>query len=153
MVFKADSVKEYLYQIPEERKEVFTRLLTVLKDNLPIGYKMTILYNFPSFVVPHSLYPKGYHCNPNDPLPFISLTSQKNFISLYHSGIYADPKLQKWFEEEYTKLNIGKLDMGKSCIRFKNIRKIPFELIGKLCNKMSVEEWIILYELNIQSQK
>lgn len=98
------------------------------------------------YVVPHKIYPEGYHCNPELPLPFINLASQKNYISLYHMGLYADQKLLNWFIAEYEISGAGKLDMGKSCIRFKDTVDIPYPLIGKLCSKMSAENWIKLYE-------
>lgn len=148
MLIKADTIEEYIKKIPEDRQEVFSRLIEIVKTNIPDGFKEVMSYNFPSFVVPHSIYPAGYLCKPEEPLPFISLASQKNFIALYHMGIYANPKLVEWFKIEYSKLNIGKLDMGKSCIRFKNMNKIPFNLLAELCSKMSVKEWIMLYEVS-----
>jgi hypothetical protein len=98
------------------------------------------------FCVPHSIYPKGYHCDSKIALPFVSIASQKNFIALYHMGIYAEPNLLDWFVGEYPKHVKSKLDMGKSCIRFKKIEEIPFDLIGELMKKMSPQEWIDLYE-------
>ncbi len=102
------------------------------------------------YVVPHSLYPAGYHVQPELPLPFINLASQKNFIALYHSGIYADPALMNWFKNEYPIHCKRKLDMGKSCVRFKSMDDIPYELIAELCTKMTPTEWISLYEKNIK---
>ncbi len=102
------------------------------------------------FVVPHKLYPSGYHCDPTLPLPFIHVASQKNYISFYHMGVYADEKLLKWFTDEYPKHCKYKLDMGKSCIRFKNMHDIPYELIGALVSKMTVGDWINLYEKSKQ---
>jgi uncharacterized protein YdhG (YjbR/CyaY superfamily) len=140
------SVEDYLQQVPEERKEAFNKLRTVLIKKLPKGFQETINYGMIGYVVPHELYPKGYHCDPKLPLPFINLASQKNFIALYHMGIYADEKLLKWFTSEYPKHTKAKLDMGKSCIRFKKPDRIPFELIGELAEKMGVKEWIYVYE-------
>ena len=102
----------------------------------------------PGYVVPHSLYPAGYHCNPSDPLPFMSIASQKNFVALYHMGIYADPELLAWFEAEYPKHSKTKLKMGKSCIRFKNLKNIPYDLIAELVTKMPPEKWIGVYDAN-----
>ena len=110
------------------------------------GFEETMQYGMLGYVVPHSIYPDGYHCNPKDALPFMALASQKNHIGFYHMGIYSDPDLMKWFTEEYPKHATGKLDMGKSCIRFKNPKKIPFELLGELTTKVSVAEWIAKYE-------
>lgn len=98
------------------------------------------------YVVPHSLYPDGYHCNPKLPLPFINIASQKHFIAVYHMGIYADKKLMAWFTKEYAKQVASKLDMGKSCIRFKKFDQIPLALIGALAAKMTPQQWIAVYE-------
>lgn len=146
MLYKATSPEEYITQIPEERKEAFEKLRATIQKNLPKGFEETISYGMIGFVVPHSLYPNGYHCDPKLPLPFLSIASQKNFIAVYHMGIYADPNLLKWFQEEYTKHSKTKLDMGKSCMRFKKPENIPFELIAELCKKMTPKNWIELYE-------
>lgn len=150
MKYEASSVDEYLDAIPEERKPAFGKLLEVIQQNLPEGFAETMLYGMPAFVVPHTMYPDGYHCNPKDPLPFINIASQKNFIALYHMGIYADPELLAWFEAEYPKHSKTKLNMGKSCIRFKNIKTIPYELIAELVKKMPPEKWIGIYEASRQ---
>lgn len=149
----ASSIKtpeEYISNLPEERKEAFLKLRKTLVENLPVGFAEEISYGMIGFVVPISLYPEGYHCNPELPLPFISLASQKNFIALYHMGIYANQKLLDWFVNEYPKHADNKLDMGKSCIRFKNPNKIPFELIGELSSKMTPQDWIAIYEQNVK---
>ena len=103
-------------------------------------------YKMLGYVVPHEIYPNGYHCNPKEPLPFINVASQKNYVALYHSGIYADDALKDWFVEEYAKHVPTKLDMGKSCIRFKKMERIPYALVGELCQKMTPSDWITLYE-------
>ena len=141
-----NSVDDYYNALPEERKYAMSEIRKTISENLPEGFTECIAYNMPSFVVPHSLYPQGYHCDPKIPLPFISLASQKNFISIYHMGIYADNELLSWFENAYKELNIGKLDMGKSCIRFKKIDSIPYDLIAELSKKQSPQQWIELYE-------
>ena len=122
------------------------KLREVIKNNLPEGFEEAMSYGMLGFVVPHSIYPKGYHCDPKLPLPFISLASQKNFIALYHMGIYADENLLNWFLVEYPKHCKTKLDMGKSCIRFKKMEDIPFELISELAKRVSVTDWIKKYE-------
>ncbi len=149
MTIAAKTVEEYISKLPEERKEPISQLKTVLAKNLPKGFKECISYKMIGYVVPHSMYPTGYHCDTNLPLPFIHIASQKNFIALYHSGIYADKKLLDWFLAEYPKHCKRKLDMGKSCVRFKYMDDIPYALIGELCSKMSPKEWITLYEKNI----
>ena len=151
MTIKATSIDDYISQLDEDRQAAMTKIRKVIKKNLPKGFQETLNYNMPAFVVPHKLYPDGYHCDPKLPLPFISFASQKNFIALYHMGIYANPDLQKWFVEEYPKHCKRKLDMGKSCIRFKKIEEIPYDLIGELCAKVSPQDWIDVYETHVKS--
>lgn len=146
MKYQAISVEDYIAQLPIERQEPIKKIKEVVIKNLPEGFEEVISNDMIGFVVPHSLYPKGYHCNPNLPLPFINIGSQKNFIAFHHFGIYAVKELFDWFVVEYPKHSKRKLDMGKSCIRFKNVDDIPYHLIGKLCNKLTVNEWINLYE-------
>mgnify|MGYP000545113750 CR=1 FL=1 len=124
-----------------------------IQKNLPKGFEAGVQFGMDAFFVPHSLYPDGYHCQPNVALPFITLAMQKNFIAVYHMGIYASPELLDWFVKAYEKADVGKLDMGKSCIRFKKPEQIPFELLGKLAGKMTVKEWIALYEKNYKKKK
>jgi Domain of unknown function (DU1801) len=140
------NVNDYILSIPEDRAEAFQNLRKAISSNLPKGFEECISYGMIGYVVPHSLYPKGYHCNPKLPLPFVSIASQKNFIALYHMGMYADKKILDWFVAEYPKYSKKKLDMGKSCVRFKYMNDIPFDLIGTLMQKMSVKDWIKLYE-------
>ena len=144
------TVTAYIDALPEDRKAPFKKLRQVLKKNLPKGFKEVINYNMPSFVVSHSIYPDGYHCDPKLPLPFLSVASQKNFIALYHMGIYADAELLGWFEKTWPKHVKAKLDMGKSCIRFKKMDMIPFDLMGELASKMSPEDWVRLYEKKLK---
>ena len=146
MKIKANSISEYLENITEDRKAVMQKLISTISENLPNGFTEQLGYGMPAWVVPHSLYPDGYHCSPELPLPFMNVASQKNFIALYHMGIYANPELMQWFVSEYPKHCSRKLDMGKSCIRFKKIEEIPFELIAELCKKMTPKDWIELYE-------
>lgn len=150
MTIDAKTVDEYIAKLPEERKPVVEKLRTTIKTNLPEGFEECISYKMIGFVVPHSLYPEGYHCDPKLPLPFINLASQKNYIALYHSGLYANTTLLDWFVSEYPKHANTKLDMGKSCIRFKKIEDIPYDLIAALCEKMTVSDWIGLYEKNVK---
>ncbi|HOZ78094.1 MAG TPA: DUF1801 domain-containing protein [Ferruginibacter sp.] len=146
MQSKATTVDEYMEQLPDERKAAMKKLRAIIKKHLPKGFQECMGYGMMGYVVPHSKYPAGYHCNPKDPLPFLALASQKNFIALYHMGIYSDPKLLKWFQEAHAKASTKKLDMGKSCIRYKKPDDIPFELIGELVSKMTPDEWIAMYE-------
>ena len=146
MQYKATSPEDYISQVPEERQETLNKLRQVINTNLPKGFKEGIQYGMIGYFVPHSIYPDGYHCTPSEPLPFMSFASQKNSVNLYHSGIYAVPEIHDWFVNEYPKHCKRKLDMGKSCIRFKKLDEIPFDLIGELSAKMSVDEWIKIYE-------
>ncbi|MDM1542258.1 DUF1801 domain-containing protein [Empedobacter sp. 189-2] len=149
MQYEVSTLDEYFESIPPERKEAVKKIYETLKMNLPNGFEEQISYGHIGFVVPHSMYPNGYHCDPTSPLPFIGLASQKNFIALYHMGIYSDKKLLNWFIEEYPKHAKRKLDMGKSCIRFKKTDDIPYDLIGKLASKITPDQWIATYEKNL----
>ena len=153
MTIQAETVREYLDQLPDDIIKVMSTIRKTLKANLPKGFKETIQYNMPGFVVPHRIYPDGYHCDPKVPLPFINFASQKNFVALYHMGIYADPKVLKWFTTEFQKHCKGKLDMGKSCVRFKKMDDIPYELIGELAKKFTVEDWVTLYERKVKNSR
>ena len=146
MQSKATSPEEYLSELPEDRIEPLKKLRKEILKNLPKGFIECINYGMIGYVVPHSVYGDGYHCDPKLPLPFAGLANQKYFIAFYHMGIYADPKLLKWFTTEYPKHTDAKLDMGKSCIRFKKPEQIPFKLFGELMTKVSVKEWINTYE-------
>lgn len=146
MQSKATSPEKYMTELPADRVEAMSTLRDAIRKNLPKGFEETMQYGMLSYVVPHRLYPAGYHCKPTDALPFISLASQKNNISFYHMGIYAVPELYNWFTTEYPKHARGKLDMGKSCVRFKKMDDIPYQLIGALVKKMNVKDWIEVYE-------
>lgn len=150
MQYNAETVDEYINQLPEERKDIITKLRSVINSNLPKGFVEQINYNMPGYVVPHSLYPSGYHCDTSLPLPFMNIASQKNFVALYHMGMYASPKLLDWFVSEYPKHCKRKLDMGKSCVRFKKMDEIPYELIGELVQKMTPKQWIEMYENTVK---
>lgn len=144
------TVTNYLKALPADRLPFMEALRDTILKHLPKGFKEEISYGMIGYVVPHSIYPAGYHCDPKLPLPFISIASQKNFIALYHMGIYANPTLLKWFTDEYPKHSKTKLDMGKSCIRFKKPQDIPLPLVAELIKKMSVQEWVDLYEAQLK---
>lgn len=153
MKIEANSPAEYVEKVPDERRPSFQRLRQTVLDHLPEGFEEVMSYGMIGYVVPHSLYPDGYHCTPALPLPFMNIANQKNFIAFYHMGIYAEPELLKWFVDEYNALGLRKLDMGKSCMRFKKWEEIPFELIGKLVAKRSPEDWIKVYEANYKKKR
>ena len=142
----AKTPQAYVDSLPEERKIAIEKMRQAIKKSLPEGFEEVMSYGMLGYVVPHSLYPKGYHCDPKLPLGFISLASQKNFVALYHMGIYANPKLLDWFVDEFPKHSKSKLDMGKSCIRFKKMNDIPYALISELASKTTVQDWIDCYE-------
>jgi len=142
----ASSPQEYMDSLPDDRKDAMTQLRKAIVENLPEGFEERMSYGMLGFVIPHSLYPKGYHCDPKLPLPFVNLASQKNNISLYHMGIYSDSELLTWFQNEWPRHTQSKLDMGKSCIRFKKLNDIPYELIGQLMQRISPAQWIQTYE-------
>jgi len=148
MKIEANSPEEYFENITPQRKVFMVRLHNIIEQNLPKGFESTLSYGMPGWVVPLSYFPDGYHCKKDTPLPFISIASQKNFIALYHMGIYAEPSLLEWFVEQYPKHCSRKLDMGKSCIRFKKMEEIPFDLIAQLCQKMTPDQWIKIYKDN-----
>ncbi len=150
MTSEAKTVDLYLKELPEERKEPILRLREVILKNLPKGFEEGMGYGMIAYYVPHSRYPNGYHCDPKLPLPFMNLASQKNFIALYSMTLYSNKELLDWFQGAHQKTVGKKPDMGKSCIRFKNMKTIPYELIGTLASKVSVEDWIRLYETNLK---
>ena len=150
MQYKATSAEDYIDQLPEERKEPLQKLRKTILKHLSSGFEEGIGYGMIAYYVPHSVYPDGYHCDPKTPLPFMNIASQKNFVAVYHMGMYAKKELLDWFVSEYPKHCKYKLDMGKSCIRFKKIEDIPYELIGQLTSKMTKDEWVEIYERAIK---
>jgi len=152
MMSKARTPEEYMDEVPEERKEAMQRLRETLRDNLPAGFSETMSYGMIGFVVPHSIYPAGYHVNPKEPVPFMSIANQKNHIAIYHMGLYADPGLAAWLRQEYPKYVKTKIDLGKGCIRFKKVEIIPYRLIAELCRRMTMEEYLKLYEYEVKNR-
>ena len=144
-------VQQYIEQLDGQRKPEFLELRKVIAENLPIGFEECISYGMIGYVVPHSIYPAGYHCTPKLPLPFLNLVMRKDIITFYHMGLYSDEKLLNWFKDEYSKFTKLKLDMGKSCVRFKKSSVIPYSLIGELMQKVSVDEWISRYEEKLKA--
>lgn len=153
MQSKAATVETYLNELPEDRKIPMQKLRESILNNLPEGFEERMSYGMIGYVVPHSIYPGGYHCTPELPLPFTNIASQKNFIAVYHMGIYSDEKLLNWFVQEFANHSTAKLDMGKSCIRFKKMDQIPFELIGQLMSKITVNQWIERYDSMLPKKK
>ena len=141
-----NEVLSYLEKVSDDKKEAFNELRSVILKNIPKGFEECMSYGMIGYVVPHKLYPSGYHCDSKLPLPFLSIAAQKNFIALYHMGIYAKPELLQWFTDEFPNHSKAKLDMGKSCIRFKKPDQIPYKLIAELVKKMTPKDWIETYE-------
>lgn len=152
MQSKATTIEEYFDALPEERKEVMQKLHSVITENLDRDFSAGMSYGMIGYAVPHSIYPNGYHCDPKQPLPFMGLASQKNFVALYHMAVYANKELYDWFVSEYPKYCKTKLDMGKSCIRFKKMEDIPFDLIASLTKKVTASEWIEIYETQFKKK-
>jgi hypothetical protein len=150
MTSKPKTPEQYLAELPADKKEGVTQLRATVLRNLPKGFKEVMAYGMLGYVVPHEVYPPGYHCDPKQPLPFICIAAQKNFIALYHMGVYSMPDVLKWFKAEYARQSPAKPDMGKSCLRFKKAEHIPYKLIGDLVKKISVKDWISFYEKNIK---
>ncbi len=150
MQSKASTPEQYLQELSEERKIIVEKLRQIILKNLPEGFEEQMSYGMLGYVVPHALYSKGYHVNPKLPLPFLNVASQKHYIALYHLGLYSNPKLMNWFKDEYAKRASHKLDMGKSCIRFKKLEAIPYDLVAELCQKITPHDWIITYEAAIK---
>ena len=153
MQSKSLTVKDYLKELPTDRAPYFIKLRDAILNNIPKGFEEVMSYGMISYVVPHSIFPAGYHCDPKLPLQFTAIASQKNFIAIYHMGIYGSPKLYDWFVTEYPKHCKTKLDMGKSCIRFKKMEDIPYKLIAELITKITVKDWINLYQENYLKHK
>ena len=145
-----DNIKDYINSLESDRKKIITQLINVIEQNIPKGFEKTMNYEMPSFVIPHSIYPDGYHCDNKLPLPFISISNLKSSISLHHMGLYANSELLDWFKSEYSEHSKTKLDMSKSCIKFKKFNDIPYKLIGVLSKRMTVKNWIDTYEQNIK---
>lgn len=149
MQSKATSIDQYISELPEDRKIIIKQLVETIRENIPEGFGEGMGYGMPAWFVPHSIYPKGYHCDPRQPVPFLSIASQKNHISFYHMALY-EGSLLNWFLEEWSKTSSRKPDLGKSCLRFKKAADIPFELLGRLISRISVTSWIDTYEKNLQ---
>jgi len=153
MQSKATTVTQYLAELEPARREPMSRLRETMSRKLPKGFEEQMSYGMIGWVVPHKLYPAGYHCDPKLPLPFLALASQKQAISVYHMGLYADAELLAWFTASHAKASAKKLDMGKACIRYRRAEDIPFDLLGELAGKMTVKRWIELYESTVKDSR
>ncbi len=143
--------QDWINEQDESRQEALQQLRQTFNENLPEGFEERVSGGMLHWVVPHATYPDGYHCNPDDPLPFISLASRKRFIPMCHMGLYAEPDVLDWFQRSYEDHARTKLDMGKSCVRFKKMDDIPYDLLVELAQKFSPKEWIELYERAVKN--
>lgn len=146
MQSNATTVEQYINELPEERKVAIEHLRNIITTYIPLWFEEQMHYGMIWRVVPFSIFPQWYHCDPKQPLPFVALASQKNHIALYHMGIYAFPDILEWFTSQYPNYSTKKLDMGKSCIRRKKESDIPYELIEQLMWKITVQQWIDCYQ-------
>jgi hypothetical protein len=153
MSAKANTAEDYILSLEPEKKEALSAIRNTILSNIPNGFEETMSYGMIGYVVPFSLFPNGYHCDPKLPLPFAQIAAQKNFIAIYHMGLYADADLLNWFTTEHAKASKKKLDMGKSCIRYKKAEDIPFKLIGELFSKITVDQYIETYTNNLAKSK
>ena len=152
MQSKAATPEQYIKELPADRKEVISALRDVILKNLPKGFDEEMNYGYAWVCCAAFSVPAGLSLRSKITPPFMAIASQKNFIAFYHMGIYAQPELLKWFTTEYPKHCKAKLDMGKSCMRFKKPENIPYKLIGELVKKMKVKDWIEIYETNFKKK-
>lgn len=145
MKSSAKTVDEYVKSLPPDRREAINTVREVILKNLPKGYEECMSYGMIGYVVPHSIYPKGYHCDPSLPLPYANLASQKNHMALYLMCCYGDPAIYKWFCDSWKKAG-KKLDMGKSCVRFKKLEDVSLDVIGQVIARVPVKNYIARIE-------
>ena len=146
MQSKATTVAQYLAELPEDRRAILSAVRDVIRANIDPGFSEGVGYGMIGWVVPHATYPAGYHCDPKQPLPFASLASQKNHMALYLCSVYVDDGRESdWFRAAWAKTG-KKLDMGKSCIRFKKIKDLALDVIAESFRRMTVEKFITQYE-------
>jgi hypothetical protein len=153
MTSNAKTVDEFLKTLPEDRRAAMVALREVFRKNLDKDYVETMSYGGPCYCVPHSVYPPGYHCNPKQPLPFAGFMSQKNHLAVYLMCTYMDGKEADWLKKAWAKTG-KKLDMGKSCIRFKKLEDAALDVIGEAIRRVPVKKYIEQYEaVKPQSKK
>ena len=139
---KATTVEEYLESLPEERRAAVSRVRDVILENLPEGYKEGMQYGMIGYYIPLKDYPETYN---DQPLSYAALASQKNYMSLYLTNVYGDPHLEKKFKEAYDASG-KKMDMGKSCVRFKKLEDLPLDVVAMAISATPVEQFIGIYE-------
>ena len=152
MKSNAKTVDEYLLALPPDRRALFSAVREVVRANLPEGYEEQLQYGMIGYVVPHKLYPPGYHCDAKQPLTYACLGSQKNYLAIYLMSVYGDPATEAWFKKAW--LATGKkLDMGKSCVRFKKLEDVPLDVIGQVIARTPVSQYIAAVERTMAARK
>lgn len=141
----ASTVKAYLASLPADRRHAIEQIRQVILKNLDPTYEEGVQYGMIGYYVPHSVYPAGYHCDPKQPLPFISLASQKHHMAVYLYCLYQDTTEENWFQKAWAKTG-KKLDMGKSCVRFKKIEDVALDIIGQAVKRVPAKKFIANYE-------
>jgi hypothetical protein len=144
---------QYVASLPDERRETIAAIRKVINDNLKPGFEEAVDYGMLGWVVPHKLFPAGYHCDPTKPLSYMGLASQKNYISVYSMCLYGGTDLLEWFTNEWLKHSSKKLNMGKGCIRFTKTQDIPLDLIGELASRFTPQQWIEIYENTLANSR
>jgi len=152
MQSKATTVKSYLASLPPDRRAAMEAVRTVILKNLDNDYVENMSYGMIGYCVPHSVYPAGYHCNPKQALPFAGLASQKNYMSVYLMCTYGSASHLKWFQEAWAKTG-KKLDMGKSCIRFKKVEDLALNVIGESIRRVPAKAYIAEVESGLAKTK
>ena len=152
MTSQAKTVEEYLQALPGDRRAAISTVRETILANLPKGYEVRMNYGMIGYVVPHSIYPAGYHCNPAQPLTYASLGSQKNHIALYLMCVYGHAETAAWFRKAWEATG-KKLDMGKACVRFKRLEDVPLEVVGQVIARTPVKQYIATIENVLQNTR
>ncbi|TWT45925.1 hypothetical protein RAS1_23610 [Phycisphaerae bacterium RAS1] len=152
MQSKAATVEKYLGELPEDRRRALQAVRAVILKNLDRQFEECMSYGMIGYVVPHSVFPPGYHCNPAQPLPFAGLASQKNYMSIYLMACYGNDAQEKWLREAWARAG-KKLDMGKCCIRFRKLEDLPLEVVGEAIRRVRADEYIRHYEAALTSNR
>jgi hypothetical protein len=152
MQSQAATVDQYLAELPPDRRAIIAQVRDVIRKNIDPGFEEGMQYGMIGYYVPHRTYPVGYHCDPKQPLPFACLASQKNYCSLYAMSLYADGQDYERFMSEWQKTG-KKLDMGKSCIRFKAVEDLALDVIAAALRRITVPKWIAVYESSIMDAR
>jgi hypothetical protein len=152
MQSKAATVNDYLAELPADRREAIQVVRAVILKNLDKTYEEGMQYGMIGYYVPHRVYPAGYHCDPKQPLPYVALASQKHYMSLYIGCVYGDNDYAKWFIAAWKKTG-KKLDMGKSCVRFKKVEDLALDVIAEAIRRTPAKKYIQFYEMAMKMMR